>query len=115
MNSCVVVRIEGRRRALDGGDETCGVIGRIVSGPRDGVPNGTCYLRSRCGAWSSPPKANLTPLYLSAYPVLSGTAHASIRDLETHHVEVRDGTRARDHLLITSVAPASEFLDDLRA
>ena len=23
-------------------------------------------------------------------------------------------TRARDHLLITSVAPASEFLDDLR-
>lgn len=23
-------------------------------------------------------------------------------------------TRARDHLLVTSVAPASEFLDDLR-
>ena len=24
-------------------------------------------------------------------------------------------TRARDHLLVTSTAPASEFLDDLRA
>ena len=36
-------------------------------------------------------KADMTKLYLSAYPVLSETVHGGIRDLETHHVEIRDG------------------------
>jgi hypothetical protein len=34
-------------------------------------------------------KADLTPLYLSAYPPLSNTAHAGIRDLEGH-LEIDD-------------------------
>ncbi|MEI7940360.1 MAG: 3'-5' exonuclease, partial [Verrucomicrobiota bacterium] len=37
-----------------------------------------------------------------------------VYDTERHLLYVAC-TRARDHLLITSVAPASEFLDDLRA
>jgi superfamily I DNA/RNA helicase len=37
-----------------------------------------------------------------------------IYDTERHLLYVAF-TRARDHLLITSVEPASEFLDDLRA
>jgi hypothetical protein len=36
-----------------------------------------------------------------------------VYDTERHRLYV-DCTRARDHLLVTSVAPASEFLDDLR-
>ncbi|HVC20439.1 MAG TPA: DUF5677 domain-containing protein [Vicinamibacterales bacterium] len=36
-------------------------------------------------------KADLTTLYLSAYPVLSDTVHAGIRDLETRHVETGNG------------------------
>jgi hypothetical protein len=36
-------------------------------------------------------KADLTKLYLSTYPVLSDTVHAGIRDLETRHVETRNG------------------------
>ena len=35
-------------------------------------------------------KADLTPLYLSAYPLLSNAAHAGIRDLEGHHLELDD-------------------------
>jgi hypothetical protein len=35
-------------------------------------------------------KADLTALYLSAYPVLSDTVHAGIRDLE-RHVQTVDG------------------------
>ena len=37
-----------------------------------------------------------------------------VYDTERHLLYVAC-TRARDHLLVTSVAPASEFLDDLRA
>ena len=36
-----------------------------------------------------------------------------VYDTERHLLYVAC-TRARDHLLVTSVAPASEFLDDLR-
>ena len=36
-----------------------------------------------------------------------------VYDTERHLLYVAC-TRARDHLLLTSVAPASEFLDDLR-
>src|SRR5262249_13723629 len=36
-------------------------------------------------------KADMTTVYLSTYPVLSDTVHAGIRDLETRHVETRDG------------------------
>ena len=36
-----------------------------------------------------------------------------VYDTERHSLDVAC-TRARDHLLITSVEPASEFLDDLR-
>jgi hypothetical protein len=36
-------------------------------------------------------KADMTAVYLSTYPVLSDTVHAGIRDLETRHVETRDG------------------------
>src|SRR5438874_4018656 len=36
-------------------------------------------------------KADMTLLYLSTYPVLSETVHAGIRDLETRHVDTRDG------------------------
>jgi ATP-dependent exoDNAse (exonuclease V) beta subunit len=38
---------------------------------------------------------------------------AEIYNTERHLLYVAC-TRARDHLLVTSVAPASEFLDDLR-
>ena len=46
-------------------------------------------------------------------------AVADDRDLEEvynteHHLLYVACTRARDHLLVTSVDPASEFLDDLR-
>ena len=37
-----------------------------------------------------------------------------VYDTERHLLYVAC-TRARDHLLITSVEPASEFIDDLRA
>ena len=37
-----------------------------------------------------------------------------VYDTERHLLYVAC-TRARDHLLVTSVAPASEFLDDLRS
>lgn len=37
-----------------------------------------------------------------------------VYDTERHLLSVAC-TRARDHLLVTSVEPASEFLDDLKA
>ena len=45
--------------------------------------------------------------------VAGATALEEIYNTERHLLYVAC-TRARDHLLVTSVAPASEFLDDLR-
>ena len=55
----------------------------------------------------------IIPLQERIETVGDGSDLQEVYDTERHLLYVAC-TRARDHLLITSVAPASEFLDDLR-
>jgi superfamily I DNA/RNA helicase len=56
----------------------------------------------------------IIPLQECIATVGDDTDLREVYDTERHLLYVAC-TRARDHLLITSVEPASEFVDDLRA
>ena len=69
---------------------------------------------STCGLSGSPPIATGIPLQERIQSVAADADLEEVYNTERHMLYVAC-TRARDHLLVTSVEPASEFLDDLRA